>query len=95
MASKKQQLDPRDYEAAPAPDPVDVNSVAHQFVLVEGEEKPQPVSLITAEEQERRDLKARFKRVHGYKPTGKDLVELRRLVEQAEQRADLKRRGIL
>jgi hypothetical protein len=96
MASKKQPvLDPRDYEAAPAPEPVDVDSVAHQFVLVEGEEKPQPVSLITPEEQKRRDLKARFKKIYGYKPVVKDLDELRRMVETAEHQQQLKRDGVI
>lgn len=95
MASKKQQLDARDYEAAPAPEPVDVESVDHQFVLVEGEEKPQPVSLVTAKEQERRDLQARFKKVRGYKPITKDLEELHRMVAEVEHQAALKRDGIV
>ena len=96
MAQKKQHLDPRDYEAAaPAPEPVSVDSVQHKFVLVDGEEKPQPKSLITAEEQERRELQRRFKRVRGYKPTIKNVEELRRIVEELEHQQELKRDGII
>lgn len=94
MAQKKQHMSARDYEAAEANESVDVDSVAHHFVLVDGEEKPQPVNEISAEEQERRELKARFKKLHGYKPTTKDLKELHRMVAEAEQRHQLKRDGI-
>ncbi|KKN14801.1 hypothetical protein LCGC14_0992510 [marine sediment metagenome] len=92
--AKKQTLDPRDYEAAPQLDDA-VEAADHKFVLVEGEEKPQPVSPITAEEQERRNLQRRFKRIFGYKPTTKDVAALRSSVETAEHRASLKRDGII
>ena len=92
---KQQHLDPRDYEAAPAPEEVDTEPTDHRFVLAEGEEKLPPAPLITAEEQERRDLQRRFKKVRGYKPTIKDLEKLRRMVEEVEQQAGLKRDGII
>jgi len=97
MASKKQHMSVRDYEAAPAPEVPDTESVAHQFILVEeGDDKPaMPAREISEEEQERRDLKARFKRLRGYKPTIKDLDELRRTVAQLEHEAQLKKDGIL
>lgn len=91
--AKNQQLDPRDYEAAESP--VDIESADHKFVLLEGEEKPQPVSLITAKEQELRDLRAQYKKFYGYKPVGKTAEELRAIIETAEHRAALQRDGIL
>lgn len=71
----------------PAEVPVDYNSVAHQFILTEDEEKPKPVIELSAEEQERRELKRRFKKLRGYKPVEKDLAMLRAMVADAERQA--------
>lgn len=87
MARKKNQ-DQLDYEPVSLPDQSpDYNSVAHQFILAEGEEKPKPVMELSTEEQERRELKRRFKKIRGYKPVEKDLAMLRAMVESVERQA--------
>jgi len=85
MAKKKEHIAARDYEAAPPPEEPDYASVAHHFVKTEHEEKPLPVIELSAEEVERRDLQRRYKKLRGFKPTTKDLKELRRLVAAVEQ----------
>jgi hypothetical protein len=86
MARKKNRKDEQlDYE--PTTEQVDYNSVAHQFILAENEEKPKPIVELPAEEQERRELKRRFKKLRGYKPVEKDLTMLRAMVEDAERQA--------
>lgn len=62
----------------------------HHFIVPESG-TPQRVATreISAEEKERRELKSRFKKLHGYKPTVKDLDELHRLVAEAERAAGI------
>jgi len=95
MAQKKQRLDPLSYEAAEPMIESEINAADHNFVLVEEEEKPQPVVLISAEEQERRELRSRYKKIFGFKPVIKDTAELRAIVEDAEHQRALKRDGII
>ena len=83
MAQKK-YTEPRLDELAPAPAPADPESVASQFILRE-EAKPQYVKReLSPQEQERRDLQRRFKKLRGFKPTTKDMEELRQLVKTVE-----------
>lgn len=58
--------------------------IAHSLGIVDLTPVVRPVSTVTETEAQRRDLKRRYKKVFGYKPTEQDLVVLRRLVEAAE-----------
>lgn len=72
----------------------EMDSVADEVVEVKADEPP-PIQIITLEEQERRDLQRRFKKIFGYKPITKDLEELRHVVAAAEHRLELKHNGVI
>jgi len=84
MAKKKEHIAARDYEIAPPPEEPDYEGVAHHFIKTEYAEKPQPVVELSAEELELRDLRRRYKKRRGFKPTTKNIAELRRLVAAVE-----------
>jgi hypothetical protein len=88
MAKPKniQEFDYEDTDYTPESAPA---SSAPHFIVQD--DKPQRVATreISEEEKERRELKARFKKLRGYKPPVKDLDELHRLVVEAEQAAGI------
>jgi len=70
------------------PEPTDTESVAQQFIFREPHSRPVPREL-SPDEQHRRELQRRFKKVRGYKPIEKNLEKLTEMVVHAEMKAGI------